>query len=101
MNCGDGARGVELARIAGAAQIVEHLLVHVAQAGTGLEVVEVDGRFQLLDHGQHLRAGFHVVVGVFKDLRMTLCWGSALASNSLSAGNSSLLTKVISSLPAI
>jgi hypothetical protein len=65
---GDGARRVELARIARTAQIVEQLLVHVAQAGTGLEVMEVDGIFQLLDHGQHLRAGFHVVVGVFKDL---------------------------------
>ena len=30
--------------------------------------MEVDGVFQLFDHGQHLRAGFHVVVGVFKDL---------------------------------
>jgi hypothetical protein len=64
MNCGDGARGVELARIAGTAQVVEHLLVDIAQAGAGLEVVEVDGFFQLLDHGQHLRAGLHVVVGV-------------------------------------
>jgi len=65
---GDGARGVELARIAGAAQVVEHLFVDIAQAGAGFEVVEVDGVFQLFDHRQHLRAGFHVVVGVFKDL---------------------------------
>ena len=30
--------------------------------------MEVDGVFQFFDHGQHLRAGFHEVVGVFKNL---------------------------------
>ena len=69
---GDGAWGVELARVACAAQVVEHLLVHIAQTGAGFEVVEVDGFFQLLDHGQHLRARLHVVVGIAKNLANNL-----------------------------
>ncbi len=74
---GNGAGGVELPGIAGTAQVVEHLLVHIPKAGAGLEVVKVDGFFQLLDDGQHLRAGFHVVVGVLERPPGSPCAGDS------------------------
>ncbi len=78
---GDGARGVELARIARAAQVVEHLFVDIAQAGAGFEVVEVDGCFQFFDHGQHLRARLHVIVGIAKHLANDLVLCAAVGVN--------------------
>ena len=89
---GDGARGVELAGVAGAAQVVEDLLIDVAQSGAGLEVVEVDGLIELFDHAQHQGAGLHVVVGVLKDLRTTLALGSFSILRSLRPGKTVLLT---------
>ena len=65
---GDSTRGVELAGVPGAAQVVEDLLVDVAELAAALDVVEVDGLVELLDDTQHQGAGLHVVVGVDEDL---------------------------------
>jgi len=62
---GDGARRVVLARVAGALQIIEDLLVEVAKVLTLGEVVEVDGG-NLVHHLAHELAGLHVVVGVLE-----------------------------------
>ena len=64
---GDGARGVVLARVAGALQVVEDLLVDVAEVLALGQVVEVDG-VDLVDHLAHELAGLHVVVGVLEDV---------------------------------
>ena len=62
---GDSARRVILARIAGALQVVEDLLVDVAEVLALGQVVEVD-LVDLVDHLPHQLAGFHVVVGVLE-----------------------------------
>ena len=62
---GDGARGVVLARVTGALQIVEQLLVDVAEVFALGQVVEIHAA-DLVDHLPHQLAGLHVVVGVFK-----------------------------------
>ena len=64
---GDGARRVVLARIAGALQVVQDLLVDIAEVLALGEVVEVDG-VDLVDHLAHELAGLHVVVGVLEDV---------------------------------
>ena len=65
---GNGSRGVKLPGISGAAQVIEDLLIHVAKLASALDVVKVDGFIQLLDDGQHLGAGLHVVVGILEDI---------------------------------
>ncbi len=62
---GDGARRVVLAGIAGRLQVVEDLLVDVAEVLALGEVVEVD-LVDLVDHLPHQLAGLHVVVGVLE-----------------------------------
>ncbi len=62
---GDGAGGVELARVACALQVAQYLLVQVVElVALGL-AVEVDA-VELVDHLAQQVAAFHVVVGVFK-----------------------------------
>ena len=62
---GDGARGVELARVAGALQVLEDLFVEVVEeVALGL-VVEVD-LVDLVDDLAQQLAGLHVVVGVLE-----------------------------------
>jgi hypothetical protein len=68
----DGPRRVELAGVACRPQIVEDLLVDVAQVGAGGEVVELDRLVELFDHPQHQGAGLHVVVGVLEHLPQNL-----------------------------
>ncbi len=63
---GDGARGVILARVAGALQVVEQLFVDVAEVLALGEVVEVHA-VDLVDDLAHKLAGLHVVVGVLED----------------------------------
>ena len=60
------AWGVVLAGIAGALEIVEDLLVHVAEVLLLGEVVEVD-LVDLVDHLAEQLARLHVVVGVLED----------------------------------
>ena len=62
---GEGARGVELARVAGALQVAQDLLVDAAEGVAVARVVEVDFA-DLVDDLAHQRAGLHVVVGVFE-----------------------------------
>ena len=62
---GDGARRVVLARIAGALQVVEDLLVDVAEVLPLGEIVEID-LVDLVDDLPHQLAGLHVVVGVLE-----------------------------------
>ena len=62
---GDGAGRVVFARIAGALQVVEDLLVNVAEVLALGEVVEVD-LVDLVDDLPHELAGLHVVVGVLE-----------------------------------
>ena len=62
---GDGARRVVLACVAGALQVVEDLLVDVAEVLPLGEVVEVD-LVDLVDDLPHELAGLHVVVGVLE-----------------------------------
>ncbi len=64
---GDGAGRVVLARVAGALQVVQDLLVDVAEVLALGQVVEVDA-VDLVDHLAHELAGLHVVVGVFEDI---------------------------------
>jgi hypothetical protein len=64
---GDGAGGVVLAGVAGGLQVVEDLLVDVAEVLALGEVVEVDA-VDLVDHLAHELAGLHVVVGVLEDV---------------------------------
>ena len=64
---GDGAGGVVLARVAGALQVVEQLLVDVAEVLALGQVVEVDAA-DLVDHLAQELAGLHVVVGVLEDV---------------------------------
>ena len=65
---GDGAGRVVLARVAGALQVVEDLLVDVAEVLALGQIVEVDA-VDLVDHLPHELAGLHVVVGVLEDVR--------------------------------
>ena len=62
---GHGARRVVLARVAGRLQVVEQLLVDVAEVPSVGEVVEVDA-VDLVDDLPQQVAGFHVVVGVLE-----------------------------------
>ena len=63
----DGARRVVLAGVAGALQVVEDLLVDVAEVLALGEVVEVD-LVDLVDDLPHELAGLHVVVGILEDV---------------------------------
>ncbi len=63
---GDGPRGVELARVAGALQVPEDLLVDVVEGVAVGGAVEVD-LVELVDDLAHQGAGLHVVVGVLED----------------------------------
>lgn len=62
----DGTGGVVFARVAGALQVVEDLLVDVAKVLPLGQVVEID-LVDLVDDLPHELAGLHVVVGIFKD----------------------------------
>ena len=62
---GDGARRVVLARVAGRLQVIENLLVDVAEVLTLGEVVEID-RVDPIHDLPHELARFHVVVGVLE-----------------------------------
>jgi hypothetical protein len=62
---GDGARRVELARVAGALQVLEDLFVEVVELVALALAVEVD-RVELVDHLAQQLAALHVVVGVFE-----------------------------------
>ena len=62
---GHGARRVILAGVAGALQVVEDLLVDVAEMLTVGEVVEVD-LLNRVDDLPHQLAGLHVIVGVLE-----------------------------------
>ena len=64
---GDGAGGVELPGIAGALQVFKNLFVNGAEGMAVFLGVEVD-LADLVDHLAHQGAGFHVVVGVFKNV---------------------------------
>ena len=64
---GDGAGRVVLARVSGALEIVQDLLVDVAEVLAFGEVVEVDA-VDLVDDLAHELAGLHIVVGVFEDI---------------------------------
>lgn len=63
----DGARRIVFARIAGALEIIQDLLVDVAEMLALGQVVEVDA-IDLIDDLAHELAGLHVVVGVFEDI---------------------------------
>jgi hypothetical protein len=62
---GHGARRVVFAGIAGRLQVVENLLVDVAEMLALAEIVEVD-LVDPVDHLPHQLAGLHVVVGVLE-----------------------------------
>ncbi len=62
---GDGARRVVLAGVARRLQIVEDLLVDVAEMLAFGQVVEID-LVDLVDHLAHQLAGLHVVMGVLE-----------------------------------
>ncbi len=62
---GDGARGVELAGVARGLEVLEELLVDVAEHVAVIRGVEVDA-VDLVDDLAHQRAVLHVVVGVVK-----------------------------------
>ena len=64
---GDGAGRVVFTGIAGALQVIENLLVDVAEVLAFGEVVEVDA-VDLIDDLAHELAGLHVVVGVLEDV---------------------------------
>jgi len=64
---GHGPGGVELARIAGALEVLEDLFVDVAEGMAVVFRIEID-LADLVDHLAHQGAGFHVVVGVRKDV---------------------------------
>ena len=64
---GDGPRGVVFAGIAGALEVVEDLLVDVAEVLALGEIIEVDAA-DLVDHLTHELPGFHVIVGILEDL---------------------------------
>ena len=99
---GDGARRVVFARVAGALQVVEDLLVDVAEVLALGQVVEVD-LVDLVDDLPHQLAGLHVVVGVLEHVADDAAAVARLAvtGSSFSAGNSSLLTKASSASPVI
>ena len=62
----DGARRVVFTRVAGALEVVQNLLVDIAEVLAFGEVVEVDG-VDLVDYLAHELAGLHVVVGILED----------------------------------
>ena len=62
---GDGARGVELAGVAGGLEVLEELLVDVAEHVAVIGGVEVDA-VDLVDDLPHQRAVLHVVVGILE-----------------------------------
>ena len=62
---GDSARGVILARVPGRLQVVEYLLVNVAEVLALGQIVEVDA-VDLVYNLPHQLAGLHVVVGVLE-----------------------------------
>ena len=57
---------VELAGVAGALQVLQDLLVDVAEHVAGLRLVEVDVVVDLVDHLAKQRAALHVVEGVLE-----------------------------------
>ncbi len=91
---GDGPRRVELARIAGRLQVVEQLLVELAEVPALVEVVEVD-QVDLVDDLPQQLAGLHVVVGVLEHVAHD---AAAIPRQpgerqALEVGNSASLTK--------
>ena len=100
---GDGARCVIFAGIARRLQVVEHLLVDVAEMLALAQIVEVDA-VDLVDHLPHQLTGFHVVVGVFKhvpDDAAAVAGLWPMSGSPFSAGNSSPLTKASKASPVM
>ena len=99
---GDGARRVVLASVPGALQVVEDLLVDLAEVLPLGEVVEVD-LVDLVDDLAHQLARLHVVVGVLEhvaDDAAAVAWARQ-GEASFSFGNSSLLTNARSASPVM
>ena len=86
---GDGAGRVVFARIAGALQVGEDLLVDIAEVLALGEIVEVHF-VDLVDNLPHQLAGLHVVVGVFEDIAHNAAAVAlfAVMDSSLSCGKS-------------
>jgi hypothetical protein len=64
---GDGARGVVFAGIAGGLQVVEKLLVELAEVAALVQAVEVD-LVDAVDDLPHQLPGLHVVVGILEHI---------------------------------
>ena len=62
---GHGSRRVVFARVAGRLQVVQDLLVDVAEVLARSQAVEVDA-VDLVDNLPHQLAGLHVVVGILE-----------------------------------
>ena len=99
---GDGARRVVLAGVAGALEVVEDLLVDVAEVLALGEVVEVD-LVDLVDHLAHELAGLHVVVGVLEDVAHDAAAVARLAGAGqfLEPGKELVVDEVSSSSPVM
>lgn len=64
---GDRAGRIVFARIAGRLQVVQQLFIEFAEVATLVEIIEID-LIDLVDHLPQQLAGFHVIVGVLKDV---------------------------------
>ena len=73
---GHGARRVVFARVAGRLQVIQDLLVDVAEVLAFGQVVEVD-TVDLVDDLPHQLAGLHVVVGILEHIAHNVCTGAA------------------------
>ena len=73
---GHGARRVVLARVAGRLQVIQDLLVDVAEVLAFGQVVEVD-TVDLVDDLPHQLAGLHVVVGILEHVAHDVGAGAA------------------------
>jgi hypothetical protein len=99
---GDGARGVVLTGVAGTLEVVEDLLVEVAEVLALDEVVEVD-LADAIDDLAHQLTGLHVVVGVLEDIAddATAVVPYARDGSSLRVGNRLVLMKASKSSPVM
>ena len=98
---GHGARGVELTRVAGGLEVLEDLLVDVAEHVAVIGGIEVDA-VDLVDDLPHEGAVLHVVVGILEghaDRDPRSC--PRHPCSDLSLGSRVLLTKSSSASPVI